>query len=159
MPTHVRELMTSTVHTVPLTSSLNEAARVLWENDCGIVPVVDESDRVTGVVTDRDICMAAYTKNQALSAIPVEGVASRELVTCRPEDEVEDVLALMETHQVRRIPVTDGERRIQGIVSLNDLARAGDEGQVDNAALVTTLATICAPRSRAGVPPVPATAR
>lgn len=147
----IRDVMTSDVHCVSLNETLNEAARVLWEHDCGIVPVLDEQDRLTGVVTDRDICMAAYTKNAPLKSIPIEGVASRELVTCRPEDDVEELLSLMETHQVRRIPITDGQGHLEGLVSLNDLARAGEEGRIDNAALVTTLATICAPRSRASL--------
>jgi CBS domain-containing protein len=99
-----------------------EAARIMWEHDCGIVPVVDAEGRPVGIVTDRDLCMAAYTRNEPLSRMPVRDVMAREIHCCRTDDDESAVHAAMRAYQVRRLPVVDADGRLQGIVSLNDLA-------------------------------------
>lgn len=103
----------------------------MWEFDCGVIPVVDDDGRVAGIVTDRDICMAAYTQGKALSAISVASAMARDVAAAHADDGIEQVEELMRDKQVRRLPVLDGESRLIGLVSMNDLARlsAREEGR------------------------------
>ena len=117
----VQNLMTRDVGTCRPEDAMAAAARVMWERDCGIVPVVDEEGRVVGVVTDRDLCMASYTRNEPLSRMPVREAMAKEIFTCRTDDEESAVHAKLRQHQVRRLPVVDEEGRLAGMVCLNDL--------------------------------------
>jgi CBS domain-containing protein len=145
----IKDAMTQPVVTCSMTSTLEDAARLMWECDCGIIPVVGDDGRLSGVVTDRDICMAAYTQGKPLRAIPVTTAMARQVVASHVGDGVEQVEALMRETQVRRVPVLDNEGRPVGIVSLNDLARLAARARrsgVDRE-LVQTLAAVCRPRT------------
>lgn len=117
-----RNLMTREVATCRPEDAMAVAARIMWERDCGVVPVVDGDGRVVGVVTDRDLCMASYMRNEPLSRMLVRDAMAKEVFTCREEDDEAALHAAMREHQVRRLPVVDEEGRMQGIVSLNNLA-------------------------------------
>jgi CBS-domain-containing membrane protein len=95
----------------------------MWENDCGCVPVVDAAGRVVGMLTDRDVCMAAYTQGRPLAEIPVSSAMSRSVVACGPDDTIATAEQRMRQHRVRRLAVVDDEGRIAGILSLSDIAR------------------------------------
>jgi CBS domain-containing protein len=101
---------------------LNEAARLMWELDCGAVPVVNEAEHLVGIITDRDICMAAYTRGQPLAALSVENAMSRHVSAVSPKDSLESITVLMRQKQIRRIPVVDNGRLV-GIVTLADIAQ------------------------------------
>jgi CBS domain-containing protein len=120
---NVRDLMKSPQVCGPA-DSLEQAARILWEHDCGVVPVVDEKRRVIGMITDRDICMAAWTKGRTLGALPVHGAMARAVVRCQPAHDVEAALRIMAEAQVHRLPVVDDNDRLLGILSLTDVLRA-----------------------------------
>ncbi len=77
------------------TDSVNVAARIMWERDCGCVPVVDHNNAVVGMVTDRDICMGAYSQGRSLHLIQVQDVMVRPAVSCEPEDDLVTVESLM----------------------------------------------------------------
>ena len=94
-----REVRACTVH-----DSLNAAARVMWEHDCGCVPVVDGQGRLVGIVTDRDICMAAYTQGVPLEAIAVERVMAARVISCSRTDDLETAHRLMRKHEIHRLP-------------------------------------------------------
>lgn len=145
----VDQLMTLPVLTCRASQSLEAAAALMWDHDCGAVPVVDDAGRLVGMITDRDACMGAYTQGKRLGEIPIESVMSRRVVACRADDPVGFAEELMQTHQVRRIPVIDADDRPIGLLSLNDLARGAlRPGPGQRAALLTfarTLATICRP--------------
>ena len=148
---HLKELMTHPVVTCPADSTLDHAARLMWEFDCGVVPVLDDDGHLAGVVTDRDICMAAYTQGRALNAIPVTTAMASEVMAGHAEDSIESAETLMRERQVRRLPVLDAEDHVVGIVSMNDLARLAARAHrsaVDRE-LVHTLAAICEPRQSA----------
>jgi CBS domain-containing protein len=148
---YVKDIMSHPAVTCPTSSTLDQAARLMWEFDCGVVPVVDDAGHVCGMVTDRDICMAAYTQGQPLSAIPVTTAMAREVVAVHTDESIEHAEGLMRASQVRRLPVLDGENRPAGVVSLNDLARLSARAKksaVDRE-LVQTLAAVCQPRPRA----------
>jgi CBS domain-containing protein len=147
----VAEIMTSPVATCPDSARLNEAARVMWECDCGSVPVVDGEGRLRGMITDRDICMAAYTQGTTLREIPVASVMAEQLLVCHVDDSVDTAEQLMREGQVRRIPVIDNDGRPAGIVSMNDVTRAAAGQRRSNLdrEVVETLAAVGEPRSSA----------
>lgn len=122
----VHTIMTEPVGACSLGDPLHRAAQLMWDLDCGVVPVVDAQRHLVGILTDRDICMAAYTKALPLSAIRVEEVMTTQVVTCAPSDPVERAIGLMEDHQVRRLAVVTAERRLVGMLSLSDIAQASD---------------------------------
>ena len=152
----IKDVMTRPVVTCAAATTLDQAARLMWDFDCGIIPVVGDDGRVAGVVTDRDICMAAYTQGRALSDIPVSTAMAEHVVAGHLDDTVEHVESLMRTSQIRRVPILDGDDRLAGVVSLNDLARVAVRARrngVDRE-LVKTMAAVCQPRN--GAVPVPA---
>jgi CBS domain-containing protein len=148
----VAELMTREVHAVGVGESADRAARIMWERDCGSVPVVDAGGHVVGMITDRDACMAAYTSGRPLDRIPVAEAMSRELFACRPEDLLEDIERTLWARQLRRLPVVDASGRLLGILSLADLARhVGSTGgalEADATRVALTLAAISEPPAR-----------
>jgi len=115
----------------------------MWEGDCGAVPVL-EGDQVIAMLTDRDICMAAYTRDRPLSHLDARVAMSQRLVSCRPGDDIERVQRRMREHQVRRLPVVDEQRRLLGVVSLKDLALASadPESSLSPAEVGRTLAGV-----------------
>jgi CBS domain-containing protein len=158
----VKELMTKDVQACSNGATLNDAARIMWEHDCGVVPVLagDSSDRVTGVITDRDICMAAYSQGKPLCDIPVTSAMAQELCCCTPETPVQEAESLMSDAQVRRLVVVNEDGRLAGILAMADIARtasrpaAKGRGGPDLADLGDTLACISKPTN--GATQVPA---
>lgn len=154
----VRDLMTTEVKACSRNDTLNRAAQIMWENDCGAVPVVDDDFRPVGMITDRDICMAAYTQGVLLSESSVERAMASGAYTCDATDEVSAAEKLMREQQVRRLPVVDGGGRIVGIISLGDVARQADreraskskKRQVKDTEIVETLGAISNPNGRGG---------
>lgn len=119
----VSSIMGTDVHTCGPQDSLNRAAQILWDTNCGCAPVLGPDGALLGMLTDRDICMASYTQGRPLSAASVESAMSRQVYSCSVNDPIEHVLSLMREKQVHRVPVTTSEGRLAGIVSLADLAR------------------------------------
>src|SRR5690349_1831741 len=103
----VSDLMTRDVAYCSIGASAEDAARGMWEQNVGSLPVIDVDGRVAGVVTDRDLCMAAWTRGQPLRDIPVTVPMSKDLHWCHPEDELEVAERAMADHHVRRLPVVD----------------------------------------------------
>ncbi len=123
----VQHVMTKDVRCCRPDDDLASAARLLWTGDCGVLPiVVGEGRRVVGMLTDRDVCMAAWTQGRPLSEIPVEVAMAQDVVTCRPEDDVSEVLARLQARHVRRLPVVDDADQLLGVISLVDIARAAE---------------------------------
>lgn len=153
---HVEKVMNPRPRSVKSHQSLADAVAIMVERDCGWVPVVDDGKRVIGVVTDRDICLAAHDRDKRLKNIAVEGVMRTNVHACRPKDHIRDAQALMRARRVRRLPVIDEDDQLVGLVSLSDLARrAGmnDENKpkgLTSSDVAHTLAAICEPRSGDG---------
>jgi CBS domain-containing protein len=144
--------MTSQVRACTIHDSLNAAARIMWDHDCGCAPVIDAHGKLAGIVTDRDICMAAYFQGVPLSSIPVAKIMSTDVCTCHPEDDLAQAERLMRDRQVNRLPVVEGGQALVGILSLCDvtqgvkrvggLRQKAPEGQE----LLETVAAIREPR-------------
>jgi CBS domain-containing protein len=146
----VEELMTRKPASVRPNQTLSVAARLMWDRDCGALPVLDDNDEVRGMITDRDVCMATWSRGHAPNMIFVAEAMSRNPVVCRPQDTIARAELMMQTEQVRRLPVVDSERRLIGILSLADIARAteiapafGLDRDLSSQDLTTTLAGIC----------------
>jgi CBS domain-containing protein len=157
-PKRVEQLMSRTVATCRPEDRLDAAARIMWERDCGVVPVTvadDGRERVVGMVTDRDACMAAFTQGRSLGDITVKSVMCPEVRACGPKDSIRTALRVMETGQVHRLPVVDEDGHLVGVLSLADVAQA--EARDHDAALadelVRAMERISTPRPHGLAPP------
>lgn len=152
----VEQLMTRNVETCHPGDSLSVAAHIMWDRDCGCVPVVEPEDgtaRLVGMVTDRDVCMAAYTQGRKLAEIEVRGVMATKLFCCRSTDSIDDALKAMEENQLHRLPVVGKDGRLVGLISLADAAREaarerprGSKKEVTDLRIAEVLEAISAPR-------------
>jgi CBS domain-containing protein len=152
----VDQLMTKQIKWCAADDSLDRAAQLMWDNDCGCLPVcaVDGSNSVVGVVTDRDICMSALFQGKPLRDLRVSNAMARGLKTCRPGDSLAEAEKSMSEAQIRRLPVIDDQGSLVGMISLADLAqeaareRSVGKSDVAEAAVGDTLAAICRPISQ-----------
>lgn len=112
-------------------TDLAAAAMMMWDGDCGVLPVVDEKNKVRGVITDRDICIAVGSKHRRAEEIQVREVVNGTLFSCRPEDSVKKALKIMSDHQIRRIPVLGSGGDLKGVISINDMILALKNGKSD----------------------------
>ena len=103
---------------------LDQVTRSMWSGDLGWLPVVDDKERLLGVLTDRDACMHATTSGKPLSELLVKGCMQSQVVACRPTDSVDTALARLSEHQIHRLPVVDERNHLIGVFTLGDLARA-----------------------------------
>jgi CBS domain-containing protein len=157
---NVDDLMVKNAEVCYPHSSLNDAARIMWEHDCGFVPVVESetSAKVVGVITDRDACMAAYTRGANLKELRVAEAMSTGVRTCKPGDSLAQAESCLAEAQVRRLPVVDEGGRLLGVLSLADIAReafrerAQGKPEVKESEVGALLATVCQAR------PLPAAA-
>jgi CBS domain-containing protein len=148
---NVADIMTSPAHTCSADESLDRVARIMWEHDSGVVPVVDRQGRAIAMITDRDICMAALTQGRSLAEIRVAVAMSKLVYTCHPDDRVSAAERTMRTHQVRRLPVVNDAGRIVGVLSISDIGRARVTAHQLPSDLDTTLAAIGKPRSEPAI--------
>jgi CBS domain-containing protein len=145
----VKEIMSTNPKACTLTDNLSAAAGLMWENDCGILPVVAEGGKVVGLITDRDICMAANLNGRNLWNIAVEDVISGEVFACKPEDDIHSVLTTMQENKVRRLPVVAADGTLEGILSMNDIVLKAEEPkdkkatELSYADVVKTYKSIC----------------
>ncbi|MGE4053500.1 MAG: CBS domain-containing protein [Vicinamibacterales bacterium] len=140
----VRDLMTSDVRTCTPATNLGEAAALMLDGDCGILPVV-ENGLLLGVVTDRDLFIALGTRNQPAGDVQVGQVMGGAAYTCAPDDDVLDVLTTMKERRVRRLPVQGFGGAVAGIISINDIVLAvGGRKGIRDGDVAATLKAICA---------------
>jgi len=128
MSQSIREIMTSNPSTVEADKTVVDAARIMKQEDAGVVPVT-ENGRLTGMVTDRDIAIRVVAEGKDPQSTSVREVASKDLVTVDPEQDLDEALRLMAKHQVRRLPVVEEDGRLVGVVAQADVARQGDDTQ------------------------------
>ena len=124
-PQSVQEIMTHDPVTVEATDTLVDAARLMRDHDTGAV-IATDAGKVRGIVTDRDVVVRAVADGRDPSTVHIDEICSDQLVTLNPQDRIETAIETMRRHDVRRLPVVDGERPI-GILSLGDLAIERDE--------------------------------
>ena len=120
------EIMTSDPACCKENQSLQDAARLMVDNDWGQIPVVDDDGGLVGVITDRDVCCRAVAEGMSAET-RVGDVMTRSVVSVTPDTSLEDCLASMEKNQVRRVPVIDDDGKCCGMVSQADVARTGSD--------------------------------
>jgi len=117
----VRDIMMSAPKFCRPDTNLAAAVEIMWKSDCGFLPVVDFENRVAGVLTDRDVCIALGTRNQKASDVLVRDVMTDRVYGCAVEDDIHTALQTMEKHQVRRLPVVNPDGKLVGVLSIGDL--------------------------------------
>ena len=143
----IQSIMTKDVATCSPHTDLAAVATLMWQRDCGIVPVVGEAGSVVGVITDRDICIAAATRGLPPSHIAASDAMSEPVHACMAGDDVSEALSVMKQFRVRRLPVIDKSGMLKGLLSMNDLVTAA--GRAKGPApkdVLATLSAICAHR-------------
>jgi CBS domain-containing protein len=133
----VKEVMPPRVQTCMPETSLATAAMMMWESDCGALPVVNVSDKVVGMITDRDICMGAASKHRDPSTIAVAEIITGHVYACHPDTDVRAALKTMKEKRVRRLPVIDAEGDLQGILWMNDIVLRAKENDAPGVRQVT----------------------
>ena len=128
MGQNIRDVMTANPSTVEPNSTVVEAARVMKQTDAGVVPVT-ENGRLAGMVTDRDIAIRVVAEGKDPQSTPVREVASKNLVTVDPQQDLDEALRLMAQHKVRRLAVVEEDGRLVGVLAQADVARKGDDAQ------------------------------
>ena len=126
MANRVQDVMTGNPKTLKASSSIMEAARMMRDSDIGDVIVVDDSGKVYGIVTDRDLVIRAIASGEDPKSTRIESVCSREMTVLHPTQTTDEAVKLMKEKAIRRLPVVDGET-VVGVVSLGDLATRLDE--------------------------------
>ena len=124
----VRESMTSNPCSIDTDKSVAYAAKMMRDEDVGIAPIV-EGERLVGVLTDRDIAVRVVAEGRDPEQTKVTEVASRDVVTLDPQQDLDEALRLMARHQVRRLPVVEEDGRLVGVVAQADVAKQADDQQ------------------------------
>ena len=119
----VRDIMTAEPVCCAVSDDLALVTSAMYEKDCGVLPVLGPDGTAVGMITDRDVAIAAATRNRTPSLISVAEVITGTLHFCGPDDELADALETMSLHQVHRLPVLQPDGRIAGLLSLNDVFR------------------------------------
>jgi CBS domain-containing protein len=142
----VKQVMTTDIAACQPDTNLAVVAKLMWDKDCGFVPVIDAAGKVAGVITDRDICIASATRRLLPDQITAAQAMRRPPIhTTQPEATIEKALATMKEYQVRRLPVIAADGTLKGIVSMNDIVLASQQKEGPSpAAIVSTLSAICA---------------
>ena len=145
----VQDVMTYDVQTCSPERNLAAAAMQMWRGDFGVMPVV-AGGKVVGMITDRDICIAAATKHRDPANIRVKEVISGKVYGCSPDTDIHEALKIMQQKQVRRLPIISAEDgRLAGILSMNDVAlkeQGGAKAELSAEDVETTMRGICAHR-------------
>jgi len=138
----VKDIMTADLQTCDPQMSAAAAARLMWDGDCGFLPVVD-AGTLLGVVTDRDLYIALATQNRLPSELLVGDVATRTVITCEPDADIHAALEAMKAHQIRRLPVVGNSGTLLGVISMDDLVRAaGPKRVITHEQIIETLKAI-----------------
>jgi CBS domain-containing protein len=122
----IREVMTSKVCSIDADKPVDYAAKMMRDEDVGLAPIV-QGDRLVGTLTDRDIAVRVVAEGKDPQSTTVREVASTDLVTVDPQQDLDEALRLMAQHQVRRLPVVEEDGRLVGVLAQADVARQADD--------------------------------
>lgn len=141
----VQEIMKEDVKACFPDTDLAAASALMWEHDCGILPVIVDGRIPVGVITDRDIAVAVGTRGRVPQDLRVDEVIHGRVIACAPDDDVHTALKIMRKEKVRRLPVVTDDGALRGILSLNDLVLHAQKGNkdLDYDDVVSTLKAVC----------------
>jgi CBS domain-containing protein len=124
----IKDVMTSDPCTIDAGKSVAYAAKMMRDEDVGLAPIV-EGDKLIGMLTDRDIAIRVVAEGRDPDQMTVREVASKQVVTIDPQQDLDEALRIMAKHQVRRLPVVEEDGRLVGVVAQADIAREGDDSR------------------------------
>jgi CBS domain-containing protein len=124
----VRDLMTTNIAFCRSETNLAAVGALMWEHDCGFIPIVDDTEKVTGVITDRDMCIALATRDRQPSQITAGEVTSVPAFVCLPDDDIQTALQTMSKERLHRLPVVNNDGGLVGILSIDDLVLRAEKG-------------------------------
>jgi len=147
----VKEAMSKTPVFCNLETNLSSAVEMLWNHNCGLLPVVDAQRQVVGVITDRDIAIALGTRNQLPMEIKVAAAATRKVQTCKPTDDIQTALDTMAENKVRRLVVVNEQNQLEGVLSMDDVvlsagSKTGVKPEISSDDVLRTLKTLYSPQ-------------
>jgi CBS domain-containing protein len=122
----VKEIMSQSAVCCNPETNVGAAVELMWVRNCGMLPVVGPDQKLIGIVTDRDICIAMGTRNGLAGELTVGEIATRNVFTCKPDEEIHEAMQTMATQHVRRLPVVNEKGVPQGILSMDDIITHGD---------------------------------
>lgn len=117
----VKDIMTQSAVCCGPDTNIGAAVELMWIHNCGVLPVIGPDQKLSGIITDRDICIAVGTRNKLAGELIVSEIATKGVFTCKPDDEVREALRTMTNKQVRRLPVVNKDGIPQGILSTEDI--------------------------------------
>ena len=117
----IRDVMTSNPCAIDANQPVSYAAKMMKDEDVGLAPIV-EGDRLVGALTDRDITVRVVAEGKDPQTVKVRDVASTDVITVDPQQDLDEALKLMARHQVRRLPVVEEDGRLVGVVAQADVA-------------------------------------
>ena len=142
----IKQLMTKNTNSCQPADKLIKAVEIMRQNDCGAVPVVDENEKVVGMITDRDICLAVADTGSKISQIKVEKLMTKKIISCSPDDKIEDALKKMRKNQLKHLAVTGKDNKIVGILSVTDVLISVRKDKKLKKKIYKTLEAIFQPR-------------
>ena len=119
----VKKAMTRNIGTCKANESLAHAVGIMWQKDCGVVPIVNEENAAIGIITDRDVSVAVAARNRTASEIMIGDVINGKPISCSQEDSVKSALKKMRKHKVKRLPVLEKNGTLVGVITIADLLR------------------------------------
>jgi CBS domain-containing protein len=138
----VQEIMTKDVSYCSPATNAATAAEIMWNQNCGSLPVVDDGGRVVGIVTDRDLFIALGTKNQRPAELPVGEMMTHDVYLCAAEDDLQTALRRMAQKQVHRLPVVDRRGALKGVLSIDDVV-VNAKSETLSREILSTMRAIC----------------
>ena len=143
----VQDIMSQEVKFCGPDTNLAAATEILWQSDCGTLPVLDSDGKLVGVITDRDMCIALGPRNCKASELAVGEVATKPVFTCGPNDDVHSALKTLRQHQIRRMPVIGADAKLAGILCLDEIVlhaqKTEGKARVTYEDVVNTMKAIC----------------
>ncbi len=142
----VKEIMTKNVGFCQPEDKLTAAVEIMRRHDCGAVPVIDADEKVVGMITDRDICLAFADADARFTQSKVEKLMTTKTIVCSAGDKIEDALRKMRKNQLKRLPVTGKNGELVGILSVTDVLISVRKNKKLKKKIYSTLETIFQPR-------------
>ena len=140
----VQDIMVRDAKSCLMDTNLAAATAIMWNTGCGALPVLDGGEKVVGMITDRDICIAVGTRVCAASDLKVFNVIPERVYTCNSEDDIHDALKTMQLQKVRRLPVVNTDRKLEGILCLDDIVvKASKSDSLSYEEVIKTFKAIC----------------
>jgi CBS domain-containing protein len=144
---NVEQIMSRDVAVCGPDDNLESVAMLMWNNNCGAIPVVDHDGKPCGMVTDRDVAMASALRHKPLWEIRTQEVSNHAVYTCTPNDDVKEAMDTMRDQKIRRLAVIDEDGRVRGLLSIDDViqyAGAGDGLRYEE--LIPAIKEVCQPQ-------------